>query len=341
MTLHLSRRTPRRILAAALGLSLAVGLAACSSDNNSDNSDSVTSSASIGSTDSTTAPEGYYPHTQETHYGDVSIKEQPERVVALTITAADQLISLGITPIAVATLGGDKSKALENSPWLAGKIEDKIHPELLKDGKADPEAIAKMNPDLIIGEKYTFPDKETWDKVNLIAPAILPTYPDSSARSIDWRDSLRSTAEPLGLTDKSAAIISDIEDKYRSSGLPEGKFTYNYMVFTNDEFSYGNGGPLDMLGLSASPNQKNSVSGNTLSLENVNQIDGDLVIILATPQQQKDKLTSDRNFNDLEQTKRGSVLFAEFSEGAALNGGGPLALQWLLPRITPTIEKLK
>ncbi|MGO2874291.1 hypothetical protein [Corynebacterium variabile] len=34
MTLHLSRRTPRRILAAALGLSLAVGLAACSSDNN-------------------------------------------------------------------------------------------------------------------------------------------------------------------------------------------------------------------------------------------------------------------------------------------------------------------
>lgn len=336
MTLHLSRRAPRRVLTAALGLSLAVGLAACSSDDDSGNSASGTSSASTGSTDSTTAPEGYYPHTQATLYGNVDIKNAPERIIAMTPSIADQMLALGVTPTAVAY---DPKKIDSDYPWISDKIKDISNGSLLPNNEVNIEEIAKLEPDLIIGEKWIFKDKGTWEKAESTAPTIIP---DSSAGNVGWEQSLKTTAAALGLQQKADEVIGSLKSDYEKVGseIHTGK-TYNFIAYNGEKFWPGNGSVFKMFNIEPEKSQDDAQGAGQFSMENMKDLQSDLLIVWPTSDESKRKLQNEPIFQSLPAAKSGDVYYANNADANAINNGGILSLHWFLDRITPTIKKLK
>jgi iron complex transport system substrate-binding protein len=332
LSLHLSQRTPRRILAATLGLSIAVGLAACSSDEKSDSSP----------TDATAASEGYYPHTQKTSLGDVTIDKHPERIVALNVAIAEELIAVGVEPIAVGASGQDWK---ETSPWIPEKFEGIVNTDLLEEGNASKvniESVAALEPDLIISPSYIFRnDDGLFPELNSIAPTITTSSQDASP---SWDARLRATAEAVNLSDKAEDVISKIEESYRAVGekVPgiEQK-TWNWAIFTGDSYSMNAGPILNMFGLKPNASQKVGV-GTTfkLSLENTKDLDADLLVINDIYGTYRESLNKNKQFQGLPAVQSGAVYYLPSSAVANAVNSGPIALEWLLPKLTPTVMKL-
>lgn len=328
MTLHLPLRTPRRILAAALGLSLAVGLTACGSDD--DDPDS-------SSTDVPAASEGYYPHTQKTSLGETSIKTQPERIIALSPPVADAMLALGVTPTVVAT---DPAKVDTIAPWIADDIRNISDADISVNMELNVEKLASLDPDLIIGMNPVFKgDDDLWKTVNSIAPTIIP---ETSDTAVPWETTLRTTAEALGLQNKAEEVIDEVKGKYKSaaSDIPSGT-TYNYALFEEGGFAFGNGSAFEMFGLTPSTSQVDTQVGVKLSAENTDQLTGDLLVVWAVNDDDRIALDQMPAFQALPAVKSGNVYYTSHSDATAIAAAGPNSLLWLLERITPTIEKLK
>jgi iron complex transport system substrate-binding protein len=325
-----------RLLAATLGIALTVSIAACG-DDDSDNGSTTGASASGASSESATAAEGYYPHTQTTAHGDTTIKAQPERIVALSPTTTDEMLALGVTPIAVGT---DPAQLDVNAPWIADNIRDISDADLVSPTlDINVEALANENADLIIGTSYQFKDKSLWDKVNAIAPTPIPESPDTN---VGWEASLRTTAEALGLQDKAEEVIDNVKQKYKDAAgdVPAGK-TYNFTGYGDNGFFSGNGSVFQMFGLKPSSTQDDTQNGAALSIENADKLTGDLLVVWPYPADKKADLDKNSTFQELPAVKNGTVYYPDQSDATAINAAGPNSLLWFLDRITPTVQKLK
>lgn len=325
-----------RLLAATLGVALTVSLAACG-DDDSDNDATTGASSSGASSDSATADEGYYPHTQTTAHGDTTIEAQPERVVALSPTTADEMLALGVTPTVVAT---DPAKLDTNAPWIADDIRDISEADIYANAEVNVEKIADLDPDLVIGTSYQFKDKSVWEKVSAIAPTAIP---ESSDTNVGWEASLRTTAEALGLQDKAEEVITELKQKYKDAAgdVPSGK-TYNFTGYSKENnFFSGNGSVFQMFGLTPAASQDDTQNKDALSVENTDQLTGDLLAVWPVTAEDRTALDQISAFKDLPAVKNGTVYYVTEEDANAINAAGPNSLRWFLDRIAPTVQKLK
>ncbi|AWT26286.1 putative siderophore-binding lipoprotein YfiY [Corynebacterium provencense] len=312
----------RRLLAPLLSLVLIGGLAtACSSDD-SDSKPGETS----------TSDDSYYPHTMTTKFGDVTIEKKPERILALSGTVADRLISLGVEPIAV---GSDPTTIESNLPWLADDITSISDNAYNIYGEPDYEAIANLNPDLIVG---LITKDDQYDRLSSLAPVITPASKDTNP---GWEDQLKTTAEAINAQNKANSLIDDAKTKWGKIGesVPNvNNKTYNFVAYSKNGYSYGNGSVLQLLGLK--PNQEDTMGLDTLSKENVGELDADFLVIWTQEQSQIDEMKKDSRFNSLPAVRSGNVVFADTAMANAINSPAPMALDWLLDKLTPSIEAL-
>lgn len=323
------------LLAATVGVALTVSLAACG-DDDSDNDATTGASSSGTSSDSATAVEGYYPHTQTTAHGDTTIEAQPEKIVALAPGVADAMLALGVTPTVVAT---DPAKLGTTAPWIADDIRDISQADLYANEEVNVEKIADLDPDLVIGTSYQFRDKSVWEKVNAIVPTAIP---ESGDTNVGWETSLRTTAEALGLQDKAEEVITDLKGEYKDAAgdVPSGK-TYNFTGYSKENnFFPGNGSVFQMFGLTPAASQDDTQNGDSLSVENTDQLTGDLLAVWPVTAEDRTALDQISAFKDLPAVKNDTAYYVTKEDAHAINGGGPNSLRWFLDRITPTIEKL-
>ncbi|OLT54102.1 hypothetical protein BJF89_17350 [Corynebacterium sp. CNJ-954] len=328
MTARTIRKTSR-LVAAIIGISLTTTLVACGSGTDDDDHAAGTSG--------TPAASDYYPHTQTTAYGDTTIEAQPERIVALTTTAADELLALGITPAAVGT---DPDQLDTTAPWIADDIRDTSDADLVANARdINVESVANTEPDLLIGAPWQFGDASVWERVNAIAPTIIP---ESSDTNVGWEASLRTTAEAVGMEDKAEEIISDVKGEYKNAGGDvAAEKTYNFTGYTEElGFFSGNGSVFQLFGLSPSDSQDDSQTKSALSVENTDQLTGDLLAVYPQAEADRKALDSNQAFQQLPAVKNGTVYYADAQDAYAINTAGPHSLRWFLDRITPTIEKL-
>lgn len=133
-----------RLLSAALAavLLLGPGLSACGSSNAADSGGGKSDSKAAGQSGDA------FPRTVKTLHGKVTIEKKPKRIVALGVTAADELDSLGITPAAIGT---DAKTLKEQQSWMNQKLASKAHGDIFVNAEVQPEAVADLKPDLIIG----------------------------------------------------------------------------------------------------------------------------------------------------------------------------------------------
>lgn len=195
----------RRGTAALVALAAALSLAACGSDGGSDEKSSPGAGAdkkavAQGGEDfaeaaaktagyGTDAEPGEFPRTVTHAMGETTLKARPERVIVLDVGEFDNVVSLGVEPVGYAPTEGDEGI-----------------PEYLKDGAGSPssvgtinglnlEAIAALEPDLILGSQLRAADK--YDELSKIAPTVFAIRP-----GFTWKENFRLNAAAL---DRSAA----------------------------------------------------------------------------------------------------------------------------------------
>lgn len=318
--MKLSRTLP----AALLGAVLALGMAACSSDDSDDNATDATGTTAAESTS--------WPVTVDHTLGSSTIEEKPERIVVLHEAGIDPVLSLGLEPVAMFEIQGGE----ENMPWLEGKIDWPEDAALTADRTANPEAIASYDPDLVIvGDVYV--DDAKYRELEKIAPTLVYDWP---ADGPAWQPILDGVAEATGLQDKATEVkekyddrIAEIRDEF--PGID--KLTYNSAMFNQGQLVYSTNSMFEDLGMVQAETQQAAGARGTVSLERLDELDGD-VLVIYDPAGEKSQLDGNAQFQNLESVKNGSLIWQNMALGYAVTtASGPMSLDWAVEQITPEL----
>src|SRR3954471_13311430 len=110
---------------------------------------------------------GAFPVTVGTAFGDVTIEEQPVRVVALGWSDAETALAMGVQPVGASDWLGFGGEGV--GPWADGRYDEA--PEIIETLEPSYEAIAALDPDLILDTRSDA-TQERYDLLSAIAPTI-------------------------------------------------------------------------------------------------------------------------------------------------------------------------
>ena len=202
-------RTPRRVRAIAALIIATTTLAGCgASSTTGSQADSQHSTAASGTT-------GSFPVSITHRYGTTTISSRPTRIATVGWASDDNLIALGKVPVSIAKNTYGKTVDGGFLPWTKAALDKmgvsaKNMPQLHDESDdIDAEAIATVNPDLIIGLQSGM-TKEQYGTLSVIAPTI--AYQKVSWGD-PWRGMITTTAKAIGEPSKGKKLIAGLEQR--------------------------------------------------------------------------------------------------------------------------------
>lgn len=139
-------------------------------------------------------------------FGETRIPAPPTRVVSAGLTDADDLLALGVVPIAVTDWFGAEPFGVW--PWARQQLGD-AQPVVLSlaDG-VQIEQIAGLTPDLIVATDAGL-DQETYNQLS----AIAPTIPQSGSQAFfePWRDQAGAIGQAVFRHDDMQKLIAGVD----------------------------------------------------------------------------------------------------------------------------------
>src|SRR3984885_1368656 len=188
MVEHWNRRGFLRAGAAA-GLLVFAAPAACSSHK--------PSHASTG---------GGGPLTITHAFGETTIPEPPKRVVSAGFTGQDDLLALGIVPVAVTNWFGDQPFGVW--PWAQPKLGNAKPVVLSLDNGIQVQQIGGLKPDLIVATDAGL-DQDTYQKLAAIAPTLAQS--DGDAFFEPWKDQAKAIGQAVYQSGQITSLINGVE----------------------------------------------------------------------------------------------------------------------------------
>ncbi|MCU1438127.1 MAG: transporter substrate-binding protein [Naasia sp.] len=191
-------RTARKSLLAALSLTGAIALSACSGGG----------SPSGGGNGA--AGEGF-PVTVKNAYGTTEVPAAPERVAAVAWGNQDTALALGVVPVGMpfVTYGDDDGDGV--LPWAVDALEElgAETPELFDEVDGiNLEQVADSAPDVILGANSGLTEEE-YETLTEIAPTV--SFP-GDPWIVDWRESTVMNGTALGREDDAEALVAETEE---------------------------------------------------------------------------------------------------------------------------------
>ncbi|EFV78570.1 MULTISPECIES: ABC transporter substrate-binding protein [Cytobacillus] len=178
-------------LLAILSVFTILFLAACGNNNEQDET------ADKEKEGSKTEDTGY---TVEHAMGTTKLDKTPEKVVILTNEGTEALLSMGVTPVgAVQSWTGD--------PWYEHIAEDMKDVQVVgTESEVNVEAIAALQPDLIIGNKMR--QEKIYDQLNDIAPTVF-----AETLRGDWKENFELYAKALNKEEEGKKVLADYDSR--------------------------------------------------------------------------------------------------------------------------------
>lgn len=330
-----ARRRRTTLVAAAVA---ALALAGCSGSGGAEEPETSGSPAAEGS--------GGFPVTIEHAFGQTTIEEQPERVVAWGWGIADAAIAVGVTPVAIPfqAYGGDADGVL---PWIREALEERGEevPTVLPDTGDDVpyEEIDAADPDVILAH-YSGITQEQYETLSQIAPVV--AYPDQPWAT-PWRDVVTITGEALGRTAEAEEVLADIDGAIEAAAAEHPEFAGLTLAAVWDTagtfYVYADEDPrvefmLD-LGFESAPavdelDTDESPFYFTLSHERLDELTSDVLVVYGTTQEELDAFLTSAPAQSMAQVTEGAVaqlVGAEFI--ASVSPPTALSLPWGLDEV--------
>jgi len=197
----------------------------------------VAACSSRKSQTATTGPGGSVTITHA--FGETTIPGPPKRVVSAGFTGQDDLLALGIVPIAVTNWFGDQPFGVW--PWAATKLGAAKPAVLNLDNGIQVQQIAGLKPDLIVATDAGL-DQDTYQKLAAIAPTLAQSGGDAFFEP--WKQQATAIGQAVFQTgqinslisgvDKSFAAVADKYPQFKNKRvlLLQGKFHDDNLVAT-------------------------------------------------------------------------------------------------------------
>ncbi len=311
---------PRGTAAVALAVAAALSLSACGGGGGEDGdaakseagggkkaavatggkdfADAAKKTAAYG----TDAGAGEFPRTVTHAMGKTEIKAAPRRVVVLDVGEFDNVVSLGLKPVGYAPSEGDAAI-----------------PSYLEKGAGEPksvgtinslnlEAIAGLQPDLILGSQLRAADK--YDELSKIAPTVFSIRP-----GFTWKENYLLNAQALDRTKQAESALAAYEDKAKKLGDDIGadKPTVSMVRYMPDRLRlYAKasfiGTILEDVGLPRPKNQQINDLAAEISPERIDEADADWIFtgVYGDPKAtQRDTARSNPLWKNLKAVKEG------------------------------------
>jgi iron complex transport system substrate-binding protein len=142
-------------------------------------------------------------------FGQTVIKEQPKRVVSAGYTEQDDLLAVGVVPIAITNWFGDQPFAVW--PWAQPKLGT-AHPVVLNlDNGIPVDQIAGLKPDLIVAINAGV-DADTYQKLSAIAPTVAQS--DGDAFFEPWKEQATAIGQAVFQADQMKPLIDAVDKQF-------------------------------------------------------------------------------------------------------------------------------
>lgn len=168
------------------------------------NSDVATGGAQFSTADAATAAlgadvgPGVFPRTVSHARGATVLRAKPARVVVLDTGELDDVLSLGVVPVGIASPDG------KVPPYLEQRVQG-----VTRLGSTDPlnlEGAAALKPDLILGSKLRV--DRLYDQLSMIAPTVLSIRP-----GFPWKENLRLVGAAMGAENRAVDLLNAYQRK--------------------------------------------------------------------------------------------------------------------------------
>lgn len=336
----MTRSTPTRRMFAGLtaALALPLVLGACSEEA-ADGVAADENGAAAGGTSGGGTGDGEFPVIVDTLYGEITVEVKPERIVAIGGSYTDQLVALGVQPIAFVGSPRAGDDFLTGYPWFEGTDLDLAaeDPSLLAEGYAPSlEAIAALEPDLIIGDGAEWAiDEAMFAEISLIAP----TYTPHHELDADWGTMLTDIAALTGTSEVAEGLLADFEAQIadaRSRLESLAGATYVYGDIREQEIRLAvDVYMLEQIGLV--PDTELAAQG-AISLEQLDEVTSDVFYVMVwRGDTVQEDLEADPRYDSLPAAQNGAVIAADATITNALEPG-PLAFAWWLEQVVGGLE---
>ena len=142
-------------------------------------------------------------------FGETKVPAAPKRVVSAGYTEQDDLLAVGVVPIAVTNWWGDQPFGVW--PWALPKLSG-AQPEVLDlTNGIQIDRIAALKPDLIVATNAGV-DEDTYKKLSEIAPTIPQSGDDAFFEP--WKTQAATIGQAAFKFDEMAALVKAVDDKF-------------------------------------------------------------------------------------------------------------------------------
>ncbi|MCS0673240.1 ABC transporter substrate-binding protein [Cytobacillus firmus] len=317
-------------LLAILSVFTILFLAACGTNNEQDET------ADKEKEGSKTEDTGY---TVEHAMGTTKLDKTPEKVVILTNEGTEALLSMGVTPVgAVQSWTGD--------PWYEHIAEDMKDVQVVgTESEVNVEAIAALQPDLIIGNKMR--QEKIYDQLNDIAPTVF-----AETLRGDWKENFELYAKSLNKEEEGKKVLADYDSRIQEIKTSLGDkinqevsivrfMAGDVRIYHKDTFS---GVILDQIGF-ARPESQNvdDFAEKNATKERIPAMDGDILFYFTyetgdgEASQLEKEWIEDPLFKNLKVTQEGNV--HKVNDTIWNTAGGVIAANLLLDDIEKYFSK--
>jgi len=152
---------------------------------------------------------GSQPVTISHVFGETTVPEPPKRVVSAGFTEQDDLLALGVVPIAITNWFGDQPFAVW--PWARDKLGNAKPVVLNLDNGIQVHQIAGLKPDLIVATNAGV-DEDTYQKLSAIAPTIPQS--DGYAFFEPWKEQATAIGRAVFQPDQMKSLINGVDQGF-------------------------------------------------------------------------------------------------------------------------------
>ena len=164
-------------------------------------------------------------------FGETKIPAPPKRVVSAGFTEQDDLLAVGVVPIAVTDWFGGEPFGVW--PWAQPKLGGAQPVVLNLNDGIQVDQIASLKPDLIVATNAGL-DQDTYTKLSAIAPTIAQSGPDAFFEP--WKDQATTIGQAVFKVDEMAALITAVDEKFAAVGKNNPQFAGKKVLLLGGTF---------------------------------------------------------------------------------------------------------
>ncbi len=279
-------------------------------------------------------------------FGETTLPGPPTRVVSAGLTEQDDLLAVGVVPIAVTKWFDGQPSGVW--PWAQAPLGG-VKPAVLNlDNGIQVDAIASLKPDLIVAVNAGL-DADTYKKLSEIAPTIAQS--GDQAFFEPWKQQAATVAAAVFKTDEMTRSVAAVDEKFsavaqanptfrdRTALLLDGRLAGEAVTATVDGWRTDF---LTAMGFQVPPSAKNlPATGQHVTIPRADLAhvtDGaDVLIWCTTSDDEKAALLADPTVAKLRATTLGNNVFTTADLAAAIAFASPLSYPLVADQLPPLL----